>query len=166
MTRLALRLRAALAIFVAAALVVLSPGLEAPRLFAQVIGRAGPVEGIAPVTGFSAAAPMSAPTALAPSFINATVSLAAPSAFAAAPSAAPASAAAPRAASVPEMAQAIAPHLEALAKPNAGADSSVAAGRGIEDVMTGGRSAGAGDISVAAGVDGLGAPSLSLGAAA
>jgi hydroxymethylpyrimidine pyrophosphatase-like HAD family hydrolase len=172
MTRLASRLRAALALSTAAALVVLSPGLEAPRLFAQAVGRSAPVEGVSPVAGLSAAAPSTALSAFSPASLAAAPALAAPSSFAGAevPAAVQAAAAvaapAARAASVPEMAQSLAPQLEAAAKPETSDSGASAAGRGIEDVITGGRSAGSGGISDVAGVLGSGAPALALRAAA
>lgn len=156
MTRMARRLRAALSLALAAAIVVLSPGLEAPRIFAQVVaGRAAPVA-IAPAAGAVGAAPMAAPAALAPALTLSAPSLSAPSAFAAAP--APAS--------MPALAAALAPNLEAAAKPDVTASGAAAAGRGIEDVLTGQRSAGSGDISVDAEGAGAGAPALGLSAAA
>ena len=159
------RLRASLAFFIAAALVVLSPGLEAPRLFAQAIVRTVPV-GIAPVAVVLSASPLAAPSVFAPASLTAAPSPAAPSAFAASPSAAPALTPAARAASVPEMAISLAPHLEAAAKPDTSASGAAAAGRGIEDVITGQRSAGSGDISSVMGAEGSGAASLALSAAA
>ena len=158
MTDLAGRLRAALAFTVAAAIVVVSPGLEAPRLFAQVIGRTAPVERISPAIGLPASSPASTPAGFVLAPLIAAPSLGAPSAVAAAP--------AGRAASVPEMAQSLAPYLEAVAKPETSASGSAAAGRGIEDVITGGRSAGAGDVSSAAGSESFGASALSAGGAA
>ncbi|MFI5347197.1 MAG: hypothetical protein ACHQ51_12560 [Elusimicrobiota bacterium] len=167
---MASRLRAALATFLAASLVLVSPGLEAPRLFAQVIGRAVPAEGVRALPGMvggapsAAMAPSAAPAFLAPA-------MTAPSAFAAAPvpaaaAAAPALSPVARAASLPEMAKSLAPHLEAAAKPATSASGSAAAGRGIEDVLTGAKSAGAGEIADVAGAEGAGAPSLAPGAAA
>ena len=175
MTRLARRLRSALSLLVAGAVVVLSPGLEAPRLFAQVIVRAAPVGGI-PVVALPAAAPMAAPSGFAPSILTATPSLLAPSAFAAAPvpvaaaaavaaTPAPALTPAARAASLPEMAVSLAPHLEAAAKPDTSASGAEAAGRSIEDVITGRRSAGSGDISSVAGAESFGVPALAAAAA-
>lgn len=167
MTRMARRLKAALASFLAASLVLLSPGLEAPRLFAQVIGRAAPIEGIRAVPGMTggavAAAPAFAPALTAGAFAAPSLS-AAPAAapMAAAPALTPAA----RAASLPEMAKNLAPHLEAAAKPATSASGAAAAGRGIEDVITGGKSAGAGEISDVAGSESAAAPSLGLAAAA
>jgi hypothetical protein len=168
---MARRLHAALSTFLSLALVLLSPGLEAPRLFAQAFTRAVPVEGVrvAPVQIGGAPSAVLTPSA-APAL--AASALAAPSAAlpvltAVAPAAAPALAPAPaRAASLPEMAKSLAPHLEAAAKPATSASGSAAAGRGIEDVLTGAKSAGAGDVSAVSGIEGIGAPSLSLGAAA
>ena len=165
------RLRASLALFVAAALVVLSPGLEAPRLFAQAIVRAAPGV-VAPIAGLTAGPAFAAPAVIAPfAGLSAGPAFAAPAVVSpiagltAGPAfAAPAPAA--RAASVPEMATSLAPHLEAIAKPDTSDSGATAAGRGIEDVITGRRSAGSGDISAVDGAAGLGAPSLTLGAAA
>jgi hydroxymethylpyrimidine pyrophosphatase-like HAD family hydrolase len=161
---MARRLRAAISISLAAFLVLLSPGLEAPRIFAQVVGLA-PAAGVRPIGVLPVAAPSALQIGAAPSLISAAPSLTVPSAFAAAPSAAALTPAA-HAASVPDMAQAIAPHLEALAKPDATASGAAAAGRGIEDVMTGARSAGTGDVSISEGVEGAGALTLAPAAAA
>ncbi|MBI3563782.1 MAG: hypothetical protein HY079_01140 [Elusimicrobia bacterium] len=163
---MARRLRSSLATLLAVSIVVLSPGLEAPRLFAQVVGRGVPVEGVRAVPGLPGAAPaltlpgsaLSAPSLTAPS-------LTAPSAFAApaaaVPAAAPALAAAPaRAASIPAMAKALAPHLEAAAKPETSAAGAATAGREIEDVLTGARSSGAGDLAATLGAESAGAPAL------
>ncbi|MDE2491831.1 MAG: hypothetical protein KGM24_13375, partial [Elusimicrobia bacterium] len=78
MTRPVRRLRAALAVLLAAALVVLSPGLEAPRLFAQVVEG-----GAAGEAGLPASLPavLSAPAPLSPAALS--PSLSAPSALAA-----------------------------------------------------------------------------------
>ena len=57
MTRLARRLRAALAL----ALVVLSPSFEAPRLFSEEIGREPSVEKIPPALGVPADSPLALP---------------------------------------------------------------------------------------------------------
>ncbi|MDE2511895.1 MAG: hypothetical protein KGL74_12305, partial [Elusimicrobia bacterium] len=148
MTRMARRLRAALSSLLALALVVLSPGLGAPRLFAQVIVRAAPVESLRAVPLQLGAAPSGAAmTGVLPALSASP--LAAPSALSAAPAAA-----------LPEMAKNLAPHLAAAAKPETSASGSAAAGRGIEDILTGRRSAGAGDLSAVAGAEGVGAPSL------
>lgn len=163
MTRMARRLRAALASFLAASLVVLSPGLEAPRLFAQVIGRAAPVEGVRAVPGLTGGAVAAAP-AFAPAL--AARAFAAPSLSAAPAAAAPALAPAVRAASIPEMAKTLAPQIEAAAKPTTSASGAAAAGRGIEDVITGRRSAGSGEMSAVAGSESAAAPSLGFSAAA
>jgi hydroxymethylpyrimidine pyrophosphatase-like HAD family hydrolase len=164
MTRMARRLRAALSLAVAAAIVVLSPGLEAPRLFAQVVGRAVPVQGVSVVAGASAVSSPSSLPAFAPAALTAAPALSAPSAFASAPAAAAPSAAA--AASLPEFAAALAPHLDALAKPGVTASGAASAGRGIEDALTGQRSAGSGEItSVAAAEGSAGSAAAPLAAA-
>ncbi|HEX4048668.1 MAG TPA: hypothetical protein VH309_12570 [Elusimicrobiota bacterium] len=109
MTRLARRLRAALAVLVSAAVVVLSPGLEAPRLFAQVVVRAVPVEGLAPVAALPAASISAAAPLLAPSALSAAPSLSAPAAVAAAP--------APAAAALTPAAPALTPAAPAFSAP-------------------------------------------------
>ena len=152
------RLRASLALFISLALVLLSPGLEAPRLFAQMTVRTAPIA-IAPSIGLSAASPLAAPSIFASAALTVAPALAVPSALAAAPAASPA-------ASLPEMAVALAPHLEAAAKADTSASGAAAAGRGIEAVITGQRSAGSGDISSVEGVEGFGAPSLGAAASA
>ncbi|NNN04431.1 MAG: hypothetical protein HKL90_00885 [Elusimicrobia bacterium] len=111
MTRLlARRLRAVLASAVSLALIVLSPGLEASRVFAQEL-RATPVEGVAPAVP------------LAPAL----------SVFAVTPSAA-------TVAYLPSVAAALTPRLAAAADAAAGASAAYDAGRGIEDELTGARS--------------------------
>ena len=162
--RLARRL---LASTLSATLVLLSPGLETPRLFAQVIGRAATVEGVRPMTGLPMAAPNAAPMSMAaPALMAPTIS--APSSFLAAPSAAPAAAptAATPAAALAETARAIAPQLEAVSKSETGSDSSRGAGQTIIDVLTGAKSAGTGASADVAGVEGAGAPALSARLAA
>lgn len=173
MTRMARRLRAGLAVVLAASIVVLSPGLEAPRLFAQVIGRAAPVSGVPTVPAFSGGAAASLPGS-APALMTAP-SLTAPSAFTAAPAAAPAAvapAAAPAAlptlsaASLPEMSKALAPSLAAAAKPATSAAGAATAGREIESIITGAKTAGTGEVSAVAGAEGSAAPALAANAAA
>jgi len=166
MTRMARRLKAALASVLAAALVLLSPGFEAPRLFAQVIGRAAPIEGIRAVPGMTGGAVAAAP-AFAPALTASALAAPAAASMAAPAAAAPAlSPAAAPAASVPAMAKALAPHIEAAAKAQTSASGAASAGRNIEDVITGGKSAGAGEISDVAGSFNAGAPSLGFSAAA
>jgi hydroxymethylpyrimidine pyrophosphatase-like HAD family hydrolase len=186
MTRLARRLRSTLATFVSLSLIVLSPGLEAPRLFAQVIGGAArAAEGVRALPALPGGTGLGTPVISAPAF--AAPSLTAPSAFMGAPSAvAPAAApalavaalpaaavhaavplaAAPARASIPAMAVALAPHLEAIAKPETSAAGSATAGREIENILTGAKSSGSGDLSEIAGTDGSGAPALPFAAAA
>ncbi len=108
MTRpLARRLLAAALSF---ALVIVSPGLEAPRVLAQEF-RAAPVEGVAPAVPLASA--LTAP-AVAP--LAAT------------------------AASLPSVAAALSPRLAAAADAAAGSAAAYDAGRGIEDELTGARS--------------------------
>ncbi len=153
MTRLARRLRRALALLVAASIVALSPGLEAPRLFAQVVVRTAPVEGIAPIGGAAGAAPaaLSGPVA-APSL----------SPLSAAPSllSAPAPTGQPSA-SAPAMAAALAAPLAAASRAGLSANEAAAAGRGIEDAITGARSAGSGDVAAAPAAEAAAASTLS-----
>ena len=153
--RLASRL---LASTLSAALVLLSPGLEAHGLFAQTIRRAAPVEGVRVVTGLP-----TAPTNL-PAPVLTGPMIAAPSAFTAAPVAAP-QAATPTAA-LTATAKTLAPQLEAAAKAETGDDSSRGAGQTIIDVLTGAKSAGSGEAADVAGIEGSGAPALTARLAA
>jgi hydroxymethylpyrimidine pyrophosphatase-like HAD family hydrolase len=135
-----------LALLLASALVVLSPGMEASRIFAQVVGRAAPAAGVRPVAGMSAAPVLSAPALTAPAALMGAPSLSV--------------SVAPSAASMPQMAAALAPQLEAIAQPATSASGAAAAGRGIEDVITGARSAGTGGLSAVAGAVAAPAPAL------
>jgi len=148
--RLARRLRSALASTLAAALIVFSPGLEAPRLFAQMAGRSAPVEGARVLPVLPAAAP-----AASGASILAVPSFAAPAAIQSAPAAA-----------LSETAQAIAPQIEVLSNPQTGADASRGAGDAIIDAITGQKSSGAGEAPAVAGQEGSGAPALSALSAA
>lgn len=159
--------RRLLATALSAALVLLSPGLEAPRLFAQAITRAVPVQGAHPVVALPAAAPLSAPmslTAPAPSLQAAAV----PSALTAAPVAAAPVAApvATPAAALAATARAIAPQLEAVSKAETGSDASRGAGQTIIDVLTGARSAGSGEAPEVAATAAAGISALSALSAA
>ena len=110
MTRFAEHFRAARS-FAAAVIVLLSLGVESPRLFAQTIGPLPSVERVSPAVGLPAASPLAASAGLVPIPLTVAPS-AAPSAFAvAAPVAAPVFAAAPVAerAPVPAVANEAAP---------------------------------------------------------
>lgn len=140
----------------AAALVILSPGLDASRAFAAVIAPRTSV----PAVNLGGSAAVSAPRLPALGAVSLTApslspSLAAPDlalpAAVAAPSlAAPAEA--PRAASLPQLSAALAAPLAAAHDGKAGAAAGHASARQIEDVITGARSIeGAGEASVAGG---------------
>lgn len=140
---MARRLNRLVSIVVSAALVVLSSGLDAQQAFAQaVVGRAAPVSA-APQLGLgspnaplpSMAAPalsLTAPSLSAPSLLSAPAPLAAP--VAAAPAAL--KPAAPAAAIAGKI-LAAAPALQAMAKSETGGSAAAAAGRDLEDVLTG-----------------------------
>ncbi|MCM2304562.1 MAG: hypothetical protein NDJ72_07650, partial [Elusimicrobia bacterium] len=163
---MARRLKRLVSIALSAALVVLSVGIDAQQAFAQTVaGRAVPVSA-APQIGLgisnapmpSLAAPvlsLSAPSLAAPSILSASPLIAAP--VAAAPAAL--KPAAP-AAAIAEKMLASAPALRALAKPETGGSAASAAGRDLEDILTGARSARSSEHSdaVAAGIPSALAP--------
>lgn len=155
--------RRLLATTLSAALVLLSPGLEAPRLFAQSLGRASSVEGARALPALPMAASGSALTGMtAPALMAPTMS--APSAFLATPVAAPK--AATSAATLSATAKTLAPQLEAVGKAETGADVSREAGQTIIDVLTGAKSAGTGEAAGVSAAEGSGAPALSAWRAA
>ena len=158
--------RRLLASTLSALLVLLSPGLEAPRLFAQVIGRA-PVEGVRALPGLPMAAPSAAPAGLSAPVLPAPA-ISAPPAFMAGPGAVLAAVpqAATPAAALGAKAEALAPQLEAVVQVETGADASRGAGQTIIDVLTGDKSAGAGEAADVSGVEGSGTPALSARPAA
>jgi len=127
--------RRLLASALSAALVLLSPGLEAPRVFAQTL-RAAPVEGLS-VPAAPASGAALAPAAPA---LGSALTLSAPAASLSAPALA-----APTAATLPAAVSAAAPLAAAAAD---GVDA-YGAGRGLEDVLTGARSATAGEAPAA-----------------
>jgi len=160
--RLARRLHAVLAAALSAALVLLSPGLEAPRLFAQAF-RAAPPEALPSAPAASAAASTLSPAASGRGLAAPALGSPAVLAAAAIPSARAAALSAPFA---PGVAAALAPHLAAAADPSVGAAAAYAASRGIEDALTSQRSAGEGDVAGApAGAPAFAASGLSAAAA-
>lgn len=170
---MARRLNRLVRIVLAAALVVLSSGLDAQQAFAQTVaGRAAPVTA-APQLGLgSLNAPI--PSLAAPVLSLSAPSLSAPSALSVAPALAAPVAAAPAAlkpvspaAAIAEKVLAAAPALQALAKPEAGASASAAAGRDLEDVLTGVKSArSSSEIDAVAAAPSALTPSLSAPSAA
>ena len=124
-----------LSLVLAAALVILSPGLEAVRIFAQVVARPVAAEGSRAAVSLPAGPMGGAPAMSA-------------------------------------MSLSLAPQLEVLAAPvSASAAGVAAAGRGIEDAITGARSVQAAALPVAAAaparsIAGAGAPALGFAAAA
>lgn len=171
---MARRLNRLVRIVLAAALVVLSVGIDAQQAFAQTVsGRAAPVTA-APQLGLgSLNAPV--PSMAAPALSLSAPSLSAPSALSFAPSLAAPVAAAPSAlkpvspaAAIAEKVLAAAPALQALAKPQTGGSAAASAGRELEDVLTGVKSArSSSEIdAVAAGVPSALTPSLSAPSAA
>lgn len=143
--RLARRLRTALSIVLPAVLVLLCPALEAPRLFAQTIGRSAAAAAVPAVPGSHAAA-ASAQFSLAAVSALTTPTFLPPPAFQ------PAAAAVPAAASLKtvtpgdqltSMAEDLVPLIETAGKPEAGEDASSSAGRTIIDILTGEKSAAA-----------------------
>ena len=171
---MARRLNRLVRIVLSAALVVLSVGLDAQQAFAQTVsGRAAPVSA-APQLGLgSLNAPM--PSMAAPVLALSAPSLSAPSALSVSPLLAAPVAVAPAslkpvapAAAIAEKILAAAPALQALAKPGTGASAAASAGRDLENILTGAKSARSGDSSdaVAAGVPSALVPSLSAPSAA
>jgi hydroxymethylpyrimidine pyrophosphatase-like HAD family hydrolase len=141
---MARRLNRLVSIVLSAAVVVLSSGLDAQRAAAQTFsGRAAPVSAT-PQLGLSL---VNAPAVSLPIFAPMLPGLSAPSALAASPLiAAPAVAAlalkpAAPAAAIAEKILAATPALKALSKPEVGGSAASVAGRDLEDVLTGARSA-------------------------
>lgn len=171
---MARRLNRLVRIVLSAALVVLSVGLDAQQAFAQTVtGRAAPVSA-APQLGLgSMSAPM--PSMAAPVLSLSAPSLSAPFALTASPLIAAPVAAAPSAlkpatpaAAIAEKVLAAAPALQALAKPETGASAAASAGRDLENILTGAKSARSSSEAdaVAAGVPSALTPSLSAPSAA
>jgi hydroxymethylpyrimidine pyrophosphatase-like HAD family hydrolase len=171
---MARRLNRLVRIVLSAALVVLSVGVDAQQAFAQTVaGRAAPVT-TAPQLGLgslnaptpSLAAPvlsLSAPSLSAPSVLSVSPAFAAP--VAAAPAALkPVS----PAAAIAEKVLAVAPALKALAQTETGGSAAASAGRDLEAVLTGAKTAEYSELSdaVAAGVPSALVPSLSAPSAA
>lgn len=155
-------LRRALTLNLAAALILLSPGLDAHRAFAATVKTAPRISApTLPTTpGVSAVPSLSAPKLGLPA-ASAVPTLGAP---VLAPSV-QAPAAAPAAAGVAAQAEAItaavAPHIEAINAPSASADASASAGASIEAALTGQQtSQGASFADPVAGSVGSGAGSL------
>jgi hypothetical protein len=169
---MARRLNRIVSIVLSAALVVLSAGIDAQRAAAQTFtGRVAPVSptpqlglglGGAPVPSIDAPVlSLSAPALSAPS-----IALAAPVIVAPAAAAAALKPATP-AAAIAEKVLAAAPALQALAKPETAGSAASVAGRDLENILTGAKSANAaGDSADAvAGVPSALTPALSPAAA-
>lgn len=170
---MARRLNRLVSLLLSAAIVACSIGFDAQRAAAQTItGRVAPVTAMPQLgAGINAAiAPslslpalsLTAPSLTAPSALTAAPLLAAPvvAAPAAAKSVAPAAA-------ISEKILAAAPALQALAKPELAGSAAASAGRDLENVLTGVRSAASSDLSEAvAGVPSALTPSLSAPSAA
>ncbi|UPT75804.1 MAG: hypothetical protein M0D55_09095 [Elusimicrobiota bacterium] len=169
---MARRLNRILSSILSAAIVVLSLGLDAQQAVAQTFtGRSAPVSpapqlglgsSISPAPALSPAAlSLTAPSLLAPSLAS---PLASP--VAAAQAAPIALKPATPAAAIAEKLAAASPILQAVAKPETGGASAATAGRALEDVLTGGRSAASkGDAEAVAGVTSALSPVLSAASA-
>jgi len=167
---MARRLNRLVSILLSAAIVVLSLGLDAQQAVAQTIsGRAAPVampqagigSTLAPAATLALPAlSLTAPSLLAPSVLSAAPVMVAP--VAAAPTALKVTAAA----AVSEKLLAAAPALNALAKPETAGSAASAAGRDLEDVLTGAESARVSESDAVAAFASALAPSLSAPSAA
>ncbi len=161
---MARRLKRLVSLALSAALVVLSVGIDARQAFAQsVVGRATPVSAAPQIGLGSLNAP--APSMAAPVLSLSAPSWSAPSFLVAAPAAL--KPAAP-AAAIAQKVLAAAPVLQAMAKTGTGGSAAATAGRDLENILTGAKSARVsepGD-AVAAGVPSALAPSLSAPSAA
>lgn len=166
---MARRLNRLVSIVLSAALVVLSSGLDAQQAAAQTVtGRAAPVSA-APRLGLgSLIAPM--PSLAAPAMSLMAPALSAPSVLTPSPLAAAPAALKPAspAAAIAEKIVSAAPALQALAKPELAGSAASAAGRDLEDVLTGVKTAEYPELNdaVAAGAPSALAPALSAPSAA
>lgn len=151
-------------IVLSGALVACSIGFDAQQAAAQTItGRVAPVSSMPQIGLGMTVAPM--PMMALPALSLTAPSLSAPAAAIAAPAAlTPAT----PAAAIAEKVMAVAPALQALAKPEIAGSAASVAGRDLEDILTGAKSArSAGELSeVVAGVPSALTPSLSAPSAA
>lgn len=170
---MARRLNRLVSIVLSSALILLSLGFDAQQAAAQTLtGRAAPVSPT-PQLGLSlGGAP--APVSNMPVLSLSAPALSAPAAALAAPAIVTSVAAQPvalkpatPAAQIAQSLRAAAPALQALAKPETGGSAASAAGRDLENVLTGAKTSGSGELSDAvAGVPSALTPSLAAASAA
>ncbi len=161
---MARRLNRILSSVLSAALIALSFGLDAQRAAAQTLtGRAAPVS---PAPQIGLGAPLVAAPVLAPAALSlGAASVLTPSLAAPVPVPAALKPATPAAAIAGKLAAA-SPILQAIAKPETSGGAAASAGRALEDVLTGARSAAsAGDVDAVAAVPSALTPALAAASA-